>query len=312
MNFINPFSIPEPAVFAVPVFLFFVLLEWVVLTKIRHEEYDISEAAASIGMGIGVAFFNVLSKFFYLSVFFWIYQFRIFESLGPDNQDGFFSLSWHTSHWWVWVLMFFADDFVFYWFHRFAHEVRILWAGHVNHHSSQDFNYATALRQGWWEDLYKYIFWLGLPLLGFHPIMMFFMMQFNLIYQFFPHTEMVKKLGFLEYIFNTPSHHRVHHASDLMYLDKNYGGILIIWDRIFGTFQEETTEPHYGLTTNINTKNLLKIASHELIAVAKDVARAPKLSDKLKYLFYAPGWSHDGEDKRAKTLTKNPKSFKQN
>ena len=144
-----------------------------------------------------------------------------------------------------------------------------------------------------------------LPLLGFDPLMMFTIISINLFYQFWVHTEMVGKLPqLIELIFNTPSHHRVHHASNIRYLDRNHAGVLIIWDRIFGTFSEEKNfEPcQYGLTENIKTYNPLKVATHEYAAIWRDVKRAQKWSDKLKYIFFAPGWSHDGEDKRAKTL----------
>ncbi len=255
-------------------------------------------------MGAGVGVIKVFTKLLYVPLFFWLFDHRIFESLGPGNLETFFSWEWHQNHWWAWIILFFLDDFIFYWFHRSAHEVRLLWAGHVNHHSSQDYNFATAIRQGWWEDVYKYLFWLILPLLGFHPFMVFIMLELNLIYQFFMHTETVGRLGFLEYFMNTPSHHRVHHGSDIIYLDRNYAGVLIIWDRLFGSFQEELAKPNYGLTTNINTHNPLKIASHELIDLGKDVAKAPTVSDKFKYLLLGPGWSHDGEDQRAKVLQK--------
>ncbi len=304
MNFINPFSVPDPTVYAIPVFVLFVVIEVWILTKQLKHTFNYSEAFASINMGFGVIFVNIVSKAFYITLFFILYQYRLFDFLGPQTFEGFFNLAWHTEHWYAWVLLFFADDFTFYWCHRFMHEVRVLWAGHVNHHSSQEYNFATALRQGWWEDVFKYVFWIWLVLVGFHPIMIFFMIQFSLIYQFFIHTELVGKLGFLEKFMNTPSHHRVHHSSDLHYLDKNYGGVLIIWDKMFGSFEEETVQPKYGLTVNINTKNPLKIATHEIISLSKDVARAKTWKDKFKYLMLGPGWTHDGEDKRAKILQK--------
>lgn len=304
MNFINPFSVPDPTVYVIPVFILMVAIEIWIITKQRNEEYNGSEAFASINMGIGVVFVNIVSKAFYITLFFFLYKYRVFDSLGPDTFEGFFNLAWHKEHWYAWALLFLADDLTFYWCHRFMHEVRVLWAGHVNHHSSQEYNFATALRQGWWEDIFKYVFWIWLPLVGFHPIMIFFMMQFSLIYQFFIHTELVNKLGVLEKFMNTPSHHRVHHSSDLHYLDKNYAGVLIIWDKMFGSFAEETFQPKYGLTVNIDTKNPFKIATHEIIALSKDVVRAKTWKDKFKYLMLGPGWTHDGEDKRAKVLQK--------
>lgn len=232
-------------------------------------------------------------KYLALLIYTFLYQFRWF-----DLQNV----------WWVWLLLFFADDFTFYWHHRLSHEVRIFWAAHVNHHSSVHMNLGTALRQSWAEQLYKYFWWCWLPLIGFAPMMIFVMQTISLVYQFFQHTELIKKLPKpLEFIFNTPSHHRVHHGSNIRYLDQNHAGILIIWDRLFNTFQEEdeTEKVIYGITNNIHTYNPFKIASHEFIALFKDVRRAPSLKNKLKYLFMPPGWSHDGEDLRAKTLRKN-------
>jgi sterol desaturase/sphingolipid hydroxylase (fatty acid hydroxylase superfamily) len=207
--------------------------------------------------------------------------------------------------WWAWGILLFLDDFAYYAFHRMNHEVRILWAGHVSHHSSQYLNYGTALRQGVGERLHKYVFWLWIPLLGFDPVMIFIMMAVNLIYQYWAHTEFVRRLPApLEFIFNTASHHRVHHASQPRYLDRNHGGIFIIWDRLLGTFSQELDNepPIYGLTHNIDSHNPAFVATHEYAAIWRDVRRAKQWSDKLKYIFYAPGWSHDGPDLRAKIL----------
>jgi len=207
--------------------------------------------------------------------------------------------------WWAWVLLFFLDDFIYYLFHRSNHEIRLFWAGHVSHHSAIRMNFATALRQGVCERFHKYLFWLPLPLLGFDPLMIFTVMSINLFYQFWLHTALVGKLpGWIETLFNTPSHHRVHHASNPRYLDRNHAGVLIIWDRLFGTFSQEVENdpPVYGLTKNISSYKPLDVALHEYSAIAQDVRRANRWQDKLKYIFYAPGWSHDGPDKRSKVL----------
>ena len=206
---------------------------------------------------------------------------------------------------WAWVLLFFLDDMIYYWFHRSNHEVRLLWAGHVPHHSSVKLNFGTALRQGVGERLHKYLFWLPLPLLGFDPLMIFTIIALNLIYQFWVHTELVHKMpAMVEWIFNTPSHHRVHHASNIQYLDCNHAGVLIIWDRLFGTFSEELDDcpPRYGLTKNINTYNPLKVAAAEYANLFHDVFQAKTTKDKLRYLFLAPGWAPEGRDHRARTL----------
>jgi sterol desaturase/sphingolipid hydroxylase (fatty acid hydroxylase superfamily) len=207
--------------------------------------------------------------------------------------------------WWAWLLLFFLEDFTFYWFHRSNHEVRLFWAGHVNHHSSQYFNFGTALRQGVGERIHKYLFWLWLPLLGFDPGMIITMISLSLFYQFWIHTRTVGRLHpWVESLFNTPSHHRVHHASNVRYLDRNHGGVLIIWDRLFGTFSVERDDDPvvYGLTRNIESYNIAWVAVHEYVSIWKDIKRAGTWRDRLRYLFLAPGWSHDGPDKRANVL----------
>jgi sterol desaturase/sphingolipid hydroxylase (fatty acid hydroxylase superfamily) len=206
---------------------------------------------------------------------------------------------------WAWGLLFFLDDFTYYGFHRLNHEIRFLWAGHVNHHSSQYMNLGTALRQGVGERIYKLAFWLWLPLLGFDPAMILLMIGLNLTYQFWVHTETVRRLpAWFEAVFNTPSHHRVHHGSNARYLDRNHAGVLILWDRLFGTFSPELDkEPVvYGLTTNLETFNPLTVLIHGYTELLKDLRRAESWGDRLRYVLMPPGWSHDGTDKRASTL----------
>jgi sterol desaturase/sphingolipid hydroxylase (fatty acid hydroxylase superfamily) len=185
--------------------------------------------------------------------------------------------------WWAWLLLFFLDDFSYYWFHRLNHEVRLLWAGHVNHHSSQYLNFGTALRQGVGERVHKFLFWLWLPLLGFDPLMILTMVSINLFYQFWVHTRAIDKLpGWIEFVFNTPSHHRVHHASNVRYPDCNHGGVLIIWDRLFGTFSpERESEPVvYGLTHNIDGDRVLQVLLHEYRAIWADLCRSNRWTDR--------------------------------
>ena len=279
----------DPTVYAIPVFIVLIALELFIDIRQKLKLYESKDTAACISMGLGVILIGLLTKTMYFFFYSWIFQFRIFDL---ENT------------WWMWVLLLFADDFSFYWHHRLSHEVRILWAAHVQHHSSERLNLAVALRQSWGEPFYKYLFYCWIPLLGFDPIYIFVMQAVSLIYQFFQHTELVGKLGPIEWIFNTPSHHRVHHAVQHQYLDRNHAGILIIWDRIFGTFVKEKKEdkPIYGITNNIKSFNPLVIASHEYINIWTDVKRADKFSVKLKYLFYPPGWSHSGENRTSKHL----------
>lgn len=286
----------DVTVYFVPGFVILIALELYVSYRNKLKIHEPKDSLASIGMGIGSLIIGFGVKFAAFGFFLFLYQFDLLglnEHLGMDK-------------WYAWLILLFADDFCFYWHHRLSHHVRILWAAHINHHSSVHYNLAVALRQSWTEILYKYTFWILLPILGFHPIMIFTMMGISLLYQFWVHTKTIKRLGPLEWIMNTPSHHRVHHASNARYLDKNHAGIFIIWDRLFGTFQEELEEdpPVFGITSNINTYNLFAIAFHEFANILKDVSEAPDLKSKMAYLFAPPGWSHDGRSKTSDQLRK--------
>ena len=270
-------------------FLLLIGLEIYVSHREKMQIHEPKDSLASIGMGIGSLIIGVGVKFVAFGLFLYLFQ---FDLLGLKQYLG-------IDKWYAWAILFFADDFSFYWHHRLSHHIRILWAAHINHHSSVNYNLAVALRQSWTEILYKYTFWLWLPIIGFHPIMVFTMMGISLLYQFWIHTKTVRSLGPLEWVLNTPSHHRVHHASNARYLDRNHAGILIIWDRLFGTFQKaEDFDPVvYGLTSNIHTYNLFEIAFHEFRNIWSDVKSAPDLKTKLGYIFQPPGWSHDGRSK---------------
>lgn len=290
-EYIQQLSEDKLLYFALPVFFISMFVEY----RIAKEKYDGKDTGVSMLMMVFSAIVEFIPKILAFVAFFYLYEISPLKGIVQRQ-------------WWAWILLLLADDFAYYWFHRLNHEVRLFWAGHVPHHSSVHMNLGTALRQGVGERIHKFFFWMWIPLLGFDPLMMFTMMGISLIYQFFVHTELVDKLPKpIELIFNTPSHHRVHHASNIRYLDCNHAGILIIWDRMFGTFSEELKEvdkPVYGLTVNIETFNPVKVATHEYAAIWKDVKRADKWSDKLNYIFNSPGWTHDGEDKRAKTLRK--------
>ncbi len=280
---------PEILYYAIPGFLILLLLEAWYSWKENKALYETKDTWSSLAMGIGNVISGFLSKLVVLGAFIFVYQFRIF-TLGYA--------------WWVWVLAFFADDLSYYWFHRTAHHVRWFWASHVIHHSSQHYNLSTALRQTWTGNLTgSFLFWLWMPLIGFDPIIVILMQQISLIYQFWIHTEAVHRLPRpIEFIFNTPSHHRVHHARDLKYLDKNHAGILIIWDRMFNTFKQEEERPTYGLTKNISTYNPIKIAFLEWGDMFSRAWGANSLKNAFNYLIKPPGWSHDGSSKTTKEL----------
>jgi sterol desaturase/sphingolipid hydroxylase (fatty acid hydroxylase superfamily) len=197
-----------------------------------------------------------------------------------------------SSHdWWAWVILFFADDLAYYLYHRTHHEIRLLWASHVVHHSSRRYNLSTALRQTW-TPFTALPFWLPLAAIGLPPWMILLEQSISLIYQFWLHTERIDKMPrWFEFVMNTPSHHRVHHGSNPQYLDRNYAGILIIWDRMFGSFEPEGERVVYGLTKNLTTYNPLRVAVHEYAVIAADVARATRWRDRVRHLTHGPGWA---------------------
>lgn len=284
-----PDKLPDISVWATPLYLLLIAVEvWLIRRGKATGRYEARDAAASLTMGAGsvIATLVLASTLgaVVLSIFDWVYQYRIFDI--PFQA-------------WAFVACFLLDDFRYYWSHRFSHTIRWCWASHVVHHSSEHYNLTTALRQPW-LSLLTGLFVLNLPLilLGFHPVMVVFVVSVNLFYQFFIHTETVDKLpGPLEWVLNTPSHHRVHHGRNLRYLDANYAGVLIIWDKLFGTFvPEQRSEPvEYGLVTNIKRFNPLYIAFHGYLEIIRDQCRKRlSIRERLGYLLAPPGWSHDG------------------
>lgn len=274
-------EIPDLIHYAIPFFVATVILEIILTVKVKLEDYEFKDAGTSIIMGLGNVFIGIFTKIMILAVFLFVYKFR------------FFTIPFA---WWAWVVLLFAEDFCYYWFHRISHESRLFWASHVVHHSSQKYNLSTALRQTWSGSFYTFIFWFPLIIIGFHPVMVLVQMSISLIYQYWIHTELIDKMPkWFEAVFNTPSHHRVHHATNPQYLDRNHAGIFIIWDRLFKTFEPEVEKPVYGLVANINTYNPIKIAFLEWIHMLKDVWYSKtSLKNKFNYLIKPPGWKHDG------------------
>lgn len=285
---------PNIILYAIPFFIISMLLELYVTIKENIKTYETKDAFSSIAMGLGNVALGFLSKGVVLLALLFVYEnFRLFTI---------------PLAWWSFVLLFFADDFSYYWFHRISHECRLFWASHVVHHSSQRYNLSTALRQTWSGGFYSFVFWLWLPLLGFHPGMILLQMSISLLYQFWIHTETIDKLPkWFEAVMNTPSHHRVHHGSNPLYLDRNHAGILIIWDKLFGTFQPELKDEKviYGLVKNIDTYNPIKIAFIEWYHMFKDMFTEEKsLKNRFLYLIKPPGWRHDGSGKVSDDLRK--------
>ena len=274
--------------FAIPAFGLLILAEWWRATKLQRDIYEIRDTAANLSMGVGNVLIASFVKAGTVALYFVIYEFRIF-----DLPTGFSAATL-----WVWPLLILAEDFCYYWFHRIHHESRLFWAAHVNHHSSQRYNYAVALRQSWTTPITGMPFWLILPLIGFHPLMIVTAQAISLIYQFWIHTQLINRLGPLEWVFNTPSHHRVHHGANPQYIDKNYGGILIIWDRLFGSFEPEHEPVRYGLTKNIKSHNPLHIAFHAWQGMFRDIALPNTWKNRLGLIFKRPGWRPANEHLR--------------
>ena len=279
-------SVPPVLYYAIPFFVLLLVLEYLAFRHARDDRdgelvgFDGSDTRTSLAMGAGNVVINAVWKFAVLGLYIGVYE------LTPLRLD--------PGDWWVWVLLFFADDLTYYWYHRISHESRFFWASHVVHHSSQHYNLSTALRQTW-VPMTALPFWLWLPAVGFEPWMVLLAQSWSLIYQFWIHTERIRKLPKpLERVLNTPSHHRVHHGANEVYLDRNYAGILIIWDRIFGTYIPEGEKVRYGLTQNIHTFRPVKVAFHEYIAMWHDLKRAKGARNKLGVVFRGPGWKPEG------------------
>jgi sterol desaturase/sphingolipid hydroxylase (fatty acid hydroxylase superfamily) len=271
--------------YAIPFFVLLVAVEWLGYRQDRAESradgrvgYEARDTRTSLVMGLGYAVINTGWKAVVAAAFAGLYE------LTP--------LRIPSGAWWAWVALFFADDLTYYWYHRLSHQMRIFWASHVVHHSSQHYNLSTALRQPWTPMTY-FIFWIPLAFAGFPPWMILLEQSVSLTYQFWIHTERIDRLPRpLEFVLNTPSHHRVHHGSNQVYLDRNYGGILIVWARLFGTFVAEGERVRYGLTQNIDTFNPLRVATHEWAAILADVRAAPGWADRFNFVFRGPGWAY--------------------
>jgi sterol desaturase/sphingolipid hydroxylase (fatty acid hydroxylase superfamily) len=272
----------EVLYYAIPFFVLLLVVEYLSFRHLGDDDdhdyvgYDLTDSRTSLTMGLGNVAINVVWKLAVVATYAMLYELTPLR-LDPGNPL-------------TWVLLFFADDLAYYWFHRVSHESRVFWASHVVHHSSQHFNLSTALRQTWVPMTYL-PFWLPLPLLGIPPWMVLLAQAWSLIYQFWVHTERIRRLPrWVEYVFNTPSHHRVHHGMNQQYLDKNYAGILIIWDRLFGTFEPEGERVRYGLTKQLTTFHPVRVAFHEYVALWHDLRAAHDWRTRWNLVFRGPGW----------------------
>lgn len=259
---------------SIPVFFLLIGIELLVGLLKHRELYRFNDALTNINLGIGSQIVGVMMKGVFIWGYLFLYEHRLYSF--PNT-------------WWSWLLLFLGVDFFYYWFHRLSHEINALWAAHIVHHQSEDYNLSVALRQSWFQGWFSWAFYLPLAVVGFDPIMFAAVNSFNTLYQFWIHTTTIKTLGPLEWVINTPSHHRVHHGSNPKYIDRNHAGSLIIWDRIFGTFQKEEEEVIYGITSPLNSWNPFWANFHYW----KDLWELSKQSrgiDKVKVFLYPPGW----------------------
>jgi sterol desaturase/sphingolipid hydroxylase (fatty acid hydroxylase superfamily) len=293
----TPFEIPPIVTYAVPAFVILIIIEMIYVKATGKGRYQALDSAVSLTMGLGNQIAGIVFGGIAVAAYFWVYQFRLFD------------LGWTPP---VLLTCFFAEDLAFYWAHRIAHERRWFWASHVIHHSSQHYNLTTALRQSWTSIIgLSFVFWLPLGYLGFPPEMALMFSAISLVYQFWIHTEAIDRLGPLEWVLNTPSHHRVHHAINPRYLDANYAGVLIIWDRLFGTLVPEVKGEtiRYGIVSQLGTFNPFRVAFHEWAGIFRDLAKAKSFGEALGYMFGPPGWSPDGSRKTSASIKREWAEF---
>ncbi len=265
----------RPTVIAIPLFAIMIAAEALWSHFRRSREYaDVKDTWTNIFLGFMSVVFGILFGIFTAYIYIFCYE------LAPYKFP--------ADAWWTWLVLFFVDDLAYYVFHRVSHESRLFWNFHVVHHSSEQYNLSVAVRQSWFSGILHWIFYAPVMLLGFAPWMFALMHGLNLIYQFWIHTKLVNKLGPLEWIINTPSHHRVHHGVNNRYLDKNYAGVLIIWDRLFGSFVPETEEPRYGIIKPLNSYNPLWINTHGWVEMWDAIKRQPTFLKKLRCIFASP------------------------
>ncbi len=286
-------ELTNPVVWGVPFFIALIVIEILYSRTHGNEDlYQWKDLFASTGMGVGAAILGPIVKILFTGAIF----FGTYELFNPEvngvrtNILGYESFGWA---WYVWIICQFLDDFTYYWFHRLNHTVRFLWAAHIVHHSSSNFNFGTGIRNGWITLLYKPLFYMWLPAIGFHPEMVLVCLGIETLWQFQLHTKYVPKLGFLDKFLNTHTQHQVHHARNLEYLDKNHGGYLNLFDKVFGSWKEydEDIEIEFGVVHEPNSYNPIVILSHEYKDIWNDVKNSKNLYEAFMYTFGEPGWA---------------------
>ena len=269
-------TVTDVYIIGLPIIFMLMMAEATVSQYQNKKYYKNKDTLCTSGLVVGNILMSLTIKGATLALHFYLYQFRVFD------------ISNSIPVWLLWVLTFVLIDFVFYIYHRCSHKIRFLWAIHMSHHSSEEMNFGVSLRQAWLGPVSKIPFFAILPLIGFDPTVIAVAGVISTLWGVVGHTQMVGKLGPLEWILNTPSHHRVHHGSNPEYIDKNYGNLLIIWDRLFGTFEPEKAKVTYGLVNNVNTFNPIKITLMDWQAMLREIKEKEKVLEKIKIFFGAP------------------------
>ena len=263
----------------IPIILGLICLEAVFSAFRNRQFYKLGDTGGTVGLLAGNVFVSLITQGFVLSLYFFLYQFRVL------------TVNDVMPVWAAWLLTLVMIDFVFYWYHRSAHRIRFLWAIHMNHHSSVEMNFSVAFRQAWFGPISKTPFYIIMPLVGFDPSITVVVALFSRLWGVLGHTQWIDKLGWLDGIFNTPSTHRVHHGTNPEYVDSNYGNFFIVWDRLFGTYSKEQAPVIFGLVKNVGTNNPVKITFYTWSAIVSDVKGAQSFDEILGYIFGPPDWS---------------------
>ncbi|WOK08898.1 sterol desaturase family protein [Imperialibacter roseus] len=269
----------NPVILSIPIYFLLIGVELIIQHFQHRKIYRLNDALTNMSCGITQQITGAFLKVLTVTT----YQ-LVYENFALFNVP----VTWYT-----FILIWLGVDLCYYWAHRMSHEINLFWGGHVVHHQSEDYNFSVALRQGSFQVFWTFFFYLPLAIIGVDTLTFVLVAAINTVYQFWIHTETIGKLGWFEYVFNTPSHHRVHHGRDPKYIDKNHGGTFIIWDRLFGTFQEEEERPTYGITKPVNTWNPIKANLQHYVDMAGQLKKVRSLGDGLRIMFNKPGWLPD-------------------
>lgn len=288
----------NPILYAIPAFFILILVEYFISRWMKRDVYRLNDSINDISTGMLQLLSSIFFKGLIVGAYVWTYH---------KSKEWGIAFDIPTDNPWAWVGLFLGVDFCYYWFHRASHQMNAPWAAHVVHHQSEEYNLSVALRQSTFQSLFSWAFYLPLAVLGFPALMTYLLRAINSLYQFWIHTRLIGRMGPFEWVFNTPSHHRVHHARNTKYLDKNHAGTLIIWDRLFGTFMKEEEEPTYGVTKALNSWNPVWANFHAWTYLYEMMRRAPRWQDKIKIWFKPPSWVPEGLgelEERSETDTK--------